>query len=222
MKSLSKQIVPASQHFSNLSTAIVASLVIISCTVQSNNNAAVAFVPTPTNLSPNSHVGSNGSSINMPSPSIRYSKPSQDDNDENDEKHVNPNKKLPSWWLPSDKPESNSRQERLVRMHEQMSRFAHDAELENLRSDISNFKNNLKYALATDDIGRIIDLTAAIEKAQERDPEFVYSKMLQKIDEAQKMNVSKKYQLLPKLTEEALIARQFIPRLNMEGLWLGK
>lgn len=214
------------RHFSKLPTAIVASLAIIACSVPITNNAAVAFIPTPSKLSPNSHAGvgsssSSGSrSSSITNPSIRFLKRSQDD-DENNDNQKSPNSKLPSWWLPSDQPESPSRQERLVRMHEQMSRFAHGSDLETLRSDIQNFKNNLKYALATDDIGRIIDLTAAIEKAQERDPEFVYSKMLLKIDEAQKMNVSKKYQLLPKLTEEALIARQFIPRLNMEGLWIG-
>mmetsp|Transcript_27327 Transcript_27327/g.41141 ORF Transcript_27327/g.41141 Transcript_27327/m.41141 type:complete len:453 (-) Transcript_27327:138-1496(-) len=127
----------------------------------------------------------------------------------------------PSWYLPSDHPESATRRERLVRMQEDMQRFAHGSELQDLRLDIASLKENLKWALATDDITRIIDLTAAIEKAQVKDPEFVYKRMLEKIEDAQKMNVSKKYQVLPKITEEALAARRYIPRLNMEGLWIG-
>lgn len=144
------------------------------------------------------------------------------DDDKETEKDKSSN--LPSWYLPSnDKSESPERRERLVRIFEEMQRFTHDAnELRNLRSDIASLKENKKWALATDDIQRAIDLTNAIDKAQEKDPEVVYSKALQKIVNAQSMNVSKKYKLLPKYTEEAMIARKYIPRLNMDGLWLGK
>jgi hypothetical protein len=149
---------------------------------------------------------------------IRHAKKEENDQKNND----NDDENLPSWYLPSDHPESAKRRQRLVRFQEEMMRFKHGTELENLRTDLVSMKENLKWALATDDIGRIIDLTAAIEKAQEKDPEFVYARALRKIDDAQKMNVSKKYHVLPKITEEALSARQHIPRLNMEGLWLGK
>lgn len=128
----------------------------------------------------------------------------------------------PSWLLPSGHPESAARRARMVRLHEEMQRFVHGSELQNLRNDVVSLKASLQKALATDNISRIVDLYSAIESAQDKDPEFVYSKILNKIANAQTMNVRKKYKLLPKYTEEALAVRKYIPRLNMEGLWIGK
>lgn len=142
---------------------------------------------------------------------------SKENNDSDDNKTP-----LPSWYLPSNQNESKARRERLVKTYEEMQQFVHGSDLVNLRLDIANFEENLKWAFATDDIQRIVDLKNAIEHAQEKDPEYVYSKMLHKIHDVQKMNVSKKYKLLPRYIEDALSARQYIPRLNMEGLWIGK
>ena len=130
----------------------------------------------------------------------------------------------PSSLLPSDHHESAARRrERMVRMHEEMQRFVHGSELQNLRSDIAVLKESLQVALATDNIGRIIDLSNAIETAQEKDPEFVYSRLLNKIDHIQQsMSFRKRNKLLPKIIEEAVAVRKYIPRLNMEGLWIGK
>ena len=143
------------------------------------------------------------------------------ENNDSDDNNDN-NSPLPSWYLPSNQNESKARRERLVKTYEEMQQFVHGSDLVNLRLDIANFEENLKWALATDDIQRIVDLKNAIEHAQEKDPEYVYSKMLHKIHDVQKMNVSKKYKLLPRYIEDALSARQYIPRLNMEGLWIGK
>ncbi len=181
-------------------------------------NANAAFVPNYLMAAPGSaNVAVVAARSYRTSRTLHHARASDD---EKDDDHDDQNR--PSWYLPSDHPESATRRERLVRMQEEMQRFAHGSELQDLRVDIASLKENLKWALATDDITRIIDLSAAIEKAQDKDPEFVYSRMLEKIDEAQKMNVSKKYQVLPKITEEAMVARQYIPRLNMEGLWIGK
>jgi len=128
---------------------------------------------------------------------------------------------LPAWWLPSQNHESEARKERFLKMQEDMQRFAQGTKLQSLRSDIGALKNNLKWALVTDDLTRIVSLSSAIAEKQERDPEFVYDRALEKIADTRSMSVRKKYQLLPKYTEEALAARKFIPRLNMEGLWMG-
>ena len=130
---------------------------------------------------------------------------------------------MPSWWIPSDKIESPARRARLVREQENLSRFLQGDDLRNLRSDIKSFKENMKWAMATDDINRISDLRDAIDRAEQKDPEVVYQRALEKIETAGKIgNIKKKYDTISKYTKEAEAARQFIPRLNMDGLWVGK
>jgi hypothetical protein len=200
-----------------LSLSVVVSLLVIS-------NAA--FIPTPSvHKLYKIHINTPSLVFEKSNSRLFYkAKNNEGENDDEQETETDKNSNLPSWYLPSNnKSESPERRERLVRVFEEMQRFTHDAdELRNLRSDIASLKENLKWALATDDIQRAIDLTNAIENAQEKDPEIVYSNMLQKIENAQRMNVSKKYKLLPRYTEEAMVARKYIPRLNMDGLWLGK
>jgi hypothetical protein len=130
--------------------------------------------------------------------------------------------KLPSWWLPSQTPESEVRQERLLDEMENMKRFAQGKQLEELITDVNAMKINLKYALATDDITRIISLKKAIKEKENRNPEIVYARALRKMERAKTMNVKKKYKVLAKYSKEAEAARAYIPRLNMEGLWVGK
>ncbi len=150
------------------------------------------------------------------------------DDDSKNNLHQNNKKKYqdddgsPSWLLPSDHYESAERRARMVKLHEEMQSFVHGSELQNLRNDIVTLKKSLQSALKTDNIGRIVDLYSAIESAQEKDPEFVYSRILQKMEKTRGMNVRKKYKLLPKYIDEAMAVRKYIPRLNMEGLWIGK
>ena len=158
------------------------------------------------------------------------------DNQDDEKENGSRPEKLPTWWLPSSSSsspssskqknqsyESPTRKKRLLRIHQDLQRFAHaGSELQELRSDIQVLQSNLKLALVIDDIPRIISLSTAIEKSQQRDPEFVYGQLLEKLRDVQQMNVSKKYQLLPKIMEEAIAVRQYVPRLNMEGLWIGK
>lgn len=129
--------------------------------------------------------------------------------------------KLPSWWLPSQTPESKVRQERLLSEMENMKRFVQGKELEELVTDVNAMKINLKYALATDDITRIIALKKAIKEAENKNPEIVYTRALRKMERARTMHVKKKYKILAKYSKEAEAARAYIPRLNMEGLWVG-
>lgn len=133
------------------------------------------------------------------------------------------NKKDEMIWLPSQHPDSANRIARLMKEQEGIDRFPQTLEdLQSLRSDIATLKNNLKWALYTDDIHRIMALRMAIEKKEREDPDLVYAKALQKIIDARDMRVHKKYETIKKYTEEAEMARKFIPRLNLEGLWVGK
>lgn len=183
-----------------------------------------AFIPQKmqqcvfSNLMESSHVCRGKNSI-----PFMASENNDDSNQEEERSSTGDDDKSPSWLLPSDHYESAARRERMVRMHEEMERFVHGSELQNLRSDIAALKESLQVSLATDNIGRIIDLSNAIETAQEKDPEFVYSRLLKKIDHIQKStSFRKRNKLLPKIVEEAVAVRKYIPRLNMEGLWIGK
>lgn len=40
--------------------------------------------------------------------------------------------------------------------------------------------------------------------------------------ESGKFTTRKKYEIISKYTKEAEVAREFIPRLNMHGLWIAK
>ena len=127
-----------------------------------------------------------------------------------------------SPFYEDDSNNNSIRIQRLVREHEALTKFAHGEELKNLRLDVQSLKDNLKYASVLDDLNKIIHLKAAIEKAETRDPEIVYAKALQRIEEAKKFGVTKKYRIIAKQTKIAESARKFIPRLNFEGLWVGR
>lgn len=111
-------------------------------------------------------------------------------------------------------------------MKEDMKRFTQaKGALDDLRSDIKQMKENLALSLVTDDLMRIVALTKSINEAQEKDPEFVYSRALEKIANARqsgKYTTRKKYELISHYTKEAELAREFIPRLNMHGMWIAK
>ena len=122
----------------------------------------------------------------------------------------------PSWWLScentiEDENLSPAREERFLKMQEELARFVQGPALKSLRSDTEQLHQNLKWALHTDDLTRIVALKEAIKESEDRDAELVYSRALKKIARAQKYPVRKKYRLLSKYTKEALAARQVHP-----------
>eukprot|EP00557_Chaetoceros_sp_GSL56_P013907 CAMPEP_0176484192 /NCGR_PEP_ID=MMETSP0200_2-20121128/4323_1 /TAXON_ID=947934 /ORGANISM="Chaetoceros sp., Strain GSL56" /LENGTH=506 /DNA_ID=CAMNT_0017880649 /DNA_START=798 /DNA_END=2318 /DNA_ORIENTATION=+ len=102
----------------------------------------------------------------------------------------------------------------------QNERFAQGKELQDLRSDVLQMKQNLQLSLATDDLMRVVALTKSLEEAEKRDPEYVYTKALKMIAGAGGYNTKKKYQIITRYNKEAKIARSYIARLNMGGLWV--
>jgi hypothetical protein len=159
-------------------------------------------------------------------------------NDKNSNAHDN--KPSSSWWLPGEwmQPDSTSsntvgrssvkQQQERVNDHKNAvcqrpsSPFAQGKELQDLRSDIIQMKQNLQLSLATDDLMRVVALTKSLEEAEKRDPEYVYTKALKMIAGAGKYNTKKKYQILTRYNKEAKVARSYIARLNMGGLWVAK
>jgi hypothetical protein len=142
----------------------------------------------------------------------------------NDKSENTSNNRKPSWWSSSSSSSSSNHndesEESSARKQQEKARFAQDKELESLRADIHQLGLNLKWSLATDDLMRIVALKRSIEKAERRDPERVYIKALERIAGAGKYNTRKKYAIIMKYTKEAKAARQCIPRLNMNGLWV--
>ena len=104
-------------------------------------------------------------------------------------------------------------------------RFASGEELECLREDLESLKQNLEWAKALKDENRIESLEKAIRKGESRDPSFMYTKAKKIIAETKKMKDAsddEKEILIEKWSGIATDAREFLPQLNMEGLWVGK
>lgn len=178
---------------------------------------------------------------------LRYSRKDQDSSSSSSSSSSSNDKsKRPSWWLPSSYLHSKNdqeelddqdqgsespslqpidklspREERLVRWQQDMLRYAQGAELHHLRADIVGMKQSLRWSLASDDLMRIIALKKEIREKEQKDPEVVYRHALAKIANAGCMNSRRKYHTIAKYTKRAIAARRFIPRLNMEGIWLG-
>lgn len=103
--------------------------------------------------------------------------------------------------------------------------FASGDELRVLREDLKSLRQNLEWAKALDDDVRIESLEKAIYKGESRDPSYMYDKAQKIIKEAKKMmdvTDEEKNILIDKWSSVATDAREFLPHLNMEGLWVGK
>lgn len=103
-------------------------------------------------------------------------------------------------------------------------RFASGEELMSLREDLESLRQNLEWASALKDKIRIESLERAISKGESRDPFFMYSKAQNIIAGAKKLDDAtdeEKKILIQKWSNLASEAREFLPHLNMEGLWVG-
>ena len=117
------------------------------------------------------------------------------------------------------------RKARLEKRSLQSKRFATGEELTGLREDLKSLKQNLEWAKASKDDARIESLEKAIRTGKSRDPSFMYTKAQKLIKEVKKMkDVSdeEKNILIEKWSGVATDARELLPHLNMEGLWVGK
>ena len=104
-------------------------------------------------------------------------------------------------------------------------RFATGVELTSLREDLESLRQNLEWARALKDESRIESLENAIRKGETLDPSFMYTKAQKMITETKKMkdaSEEEKKIVIDKWTSVATDAREFLPQLNMEGLWVGK
>jgi anti-sigma28 factor (negative regulator of flagellin synthesis) len=104
-------------------------------------------------------------------------------------------------------------------------RFATGEELTSLREDLESLRQNLEWARALKDESRVESLENAIRKGETLDPSFMYTKAQKMITETKKMkdaSEEEKKIVIDKWTNVATDAREFLPQLNMEGLWVGK
>jgi hypothetical protein len=106
-------------------------------------------------------------------------------------------------------------------LHLGKNSFASGAELSNTRNKISLLKDDLKRALEADDIYRAIRIRESIRHEEKKDPELAYTRALRRIEKAHRSNRISKYEIIEKYTERALLARKYITRYNLNGLWLG-
>ncbi len=117
------------------------------------------------------------------------------------------------------------RKARLEKESSNSERFASGEELTSLREDLESLRQNLEWAKALKDDIRVESLEKAIKKGESRDPTFMYSKAQKMIAETKKMkdaSEEEKKIVIDKWNDVAHDAREFLPQLNMEGLWVGK
>ena len=117
---------------------------------------------------------------------------------------------------------------RKARLEKELSnakRFATGEELASLREDLESLRQNLEWARALNDESRIKSLENAIRKGENRDPTFMYNKAQKIIAETKRIEDAteeEKQIVIDKWSQLASDAREFLPQLNMEGLWVGK
>lgn len=122
-------------------------------------------------------------------------------------------------------PMNDVRKARLEKESRNGKRFASGEELTSLREDLKSLRQNLEWAKALKDDIRIESLEKAISKGESRDPSFMYTKAQNIISETKKMqdaSEDEKKIVIDKWSSVATDAREFLPHLNMEGLWVGK
>lgn len=167
----------------------------------------VLDIPTMVNGFSRAPQGLTASSIRKESMIVTRYSPGEDNENES-----------PSWLL-----DTAVRRARLVKEQENQERFASGKDLVHLRADIAALEENLEWALASDDPIRIGHLTETIKRGKERDPEIVYINALEKLMKAKKsLKIPQKYDRISFYTKEAVAARSYIPRLNLDGVWIGK
>merc|ERR1712038_1730277 len=146
-----------------LSFSIVLQITVCNAAFMQHRSPQNVNFITPTECFPQISVGKNNHQLfardSMNDDSSNDNENQEQKNAKNRKNGDNP----PSWMLPSDNPESAERRARMARLHEEMQRFVHGSELQNLRTDVVALKESLQIALATDDIGRIVTLYKAIE-----------------------------------------------------------
>ena len=117
------------------------------------------------------------------------------------------------------------RKSRLEKESMNFKRFASGEELAHLREDLDSLRKNLEWAKALKDEMRVESLEKAIKKGESRDPSYMYNKARNMIAETKKMEDAsdeEKKIVIEKWTNVASDAREFLPQLNMEGLWVGE
>ena len=119
---------------------------------------------------------------------------------------------------------SDIRKARLDKESFNSKRFASGEELRSLREDLKSLKQNLEWVKALKDEIRIKELENAIRRGESRDPTHMYIKAQKIIAETKKMKDATeegKQDVIDKWSKIAADAREFLPQLNMEGLWVG-
>lgn len=116
-------------------------------------------------------------------------------------------------------------EERKARQKEIRKQFAEGEELKRLRADLESLRENLQWATAMADSDRVFDLEKAIRNGEQRDPDIVYTKALKIIAETQTAKDLSEHDrdiIVERFQDRAQAARSYLPRFQLEGLWVGK
>lgn len=103
------------------------------------------------------------------------------------------------------------------------TRFAAGQDLEQIRENVNNLRETLQWTIALGDSERVSQLQEAIEVGENRDPECVYAKATKLLHQAKRgdSELQDKDAVIEKWSREANLARQHLPRFQLEGLFVG-
>eukprot|EP00977_Amphora_coffeiformis_P011694 scaffold2829_cov147-Amphora_coffeaeformis.AAC.2 len=114
---------------------------------------------------------------------------------------------------------SEARRRRLQEEKERETRFLTGDELQQLRKQIFELRQELQEARRTGTSARVHELERTILKAQQLDAEFIYQVALERMEAAAQAGLHMEAE---KYRQEAHNARTALPQFSLDGLWVGK
>lgn len=128
--------------------------------------------------------------------------------------------------ISDDEMQEKQEKRQAIRRDKRLShRFACGKELDDLRTDVGHLRETLSLAQKMKDTDRCIELERKIQEIEGKDPEIAYKRALDEIKAAKtsvRLSEEKKDLVLKHWKGEARIARDTLPRFQLEGLWVGQ
>lgn len=114
---------------------------------------------------------------------------------------------------------SQVRRRRLEEEHDREERFLSGDDLQQLRKQVYDLRQELDEARQRGATTRVHELERTILKAQQLDAEFIYQVALERMEAASQAGLHMEAE---KYRKEAHNARKALPQFNLDGLWVGK
>jgi hypothetical protein len=142
-----------------------------------------------------------------------------DESDSNEQKQANMHER------PQLRPFKNVDASAVTPNNDDSLSFSTGKNLQSLRADLDNLRENLQWAEAIKDHELVGDLRLAIANGERLDPDLVYAKALKNIAEtkaSKQVSDLKKLEIIETWERTAQSARSVLAQFQLDGLWIGK